>query len=85
MNAGSLYGEKSIFGEIENWGGKKKMFPACSGELKMLMGIKHQLRDTENTHQSQTGNRISYKGIWAISTRNTNYRNDETWTLQAKK
>ena len=53
------------------------MFPACSGELKMLMGIKHQLRDTENTHQSQTGNRISYKGIWAISTRNTNYRNDE--------
>ena len=53
------------------------MFPACRGEFKMLRGIKHQLRDTETTHQSQTGNRISYKGIWAISTRSTNCRNDE--------
>ena len=53
------------------------MFPASRGEFKMLMGIEQQLRDTDNTHQSEPGNRISYKGICAISTRNTNYRNDE--------
>lgn len=53
------------------------MFPASRGEFNMLMGIEQQLRDTNNTHQSETGNRISYKGIRAISTRNTNYRNDE--------
>ena len=61
------------------------MFPASRGEFKMLMGIEQQLRDTDNTHQSEPGNRISYKGICAISTRNTNYRNDERWMLEAKK